>query len=162
MGSISVELKHLKNGKRDDFILRRYQTIQDFARGSRKFGSQRQASEKLAAKIALENLARTAGFPDPLRLEWAMEARSVADLAVGPVSVTQDEVTVTLAIDEWGESQLTVIKKGRSLKAVPAKLKKQPDIATLLNRKRGIKKQTSRMRQSLEQAMCRGDVFDRI
>lgn len=147
------------NGQRDDVILRRYQIIQEFVQGSRKFGSQRQASEKLAAKIGLENLARTAGFPDPLRLEWAMETRAVADLAAGPVSVIQDDVTVTLAIDEWGDPNLTIIKKGRSLKAVPAKLKKQPDIATLLNRKREIKKQASRMRQSLEQAMYRGDVF---
>jgi hypothetical protein len=73
--------------------------------------------------------------------------------------VTQDDVTLTLAIDEWGEPHLTIITKGRPLKAVPAKLKKQPDIVALLNRKREIKQQASRMRQSLEQAMCRGDVF---
>jgi hypothetical protein len=147
------------NDQQDEIILQRYQTIQEFVRGSRKFGSQRQASEKLAARISLENLTRTAGFPDPRRLEWAMEARAVADLASESVSVTQDEVTITLAIDEWGEPQLTIIKKGRPLKAVPAKLKKQPDIVALLNRKREIKKQAPRMRHSLEQAMCRGDVF---
>src|SRR5204863_2366875 len=87
----------------DSDVLARYEVIQEFMRGSRQFGSQRQASEKLAAAIAMENLARTAGYPDPVRLEWAMEARAIADLAQGPVCVTAGEVTVTLAINDWGE-----------------------------------------------------------
>ena len=35
----------------------------------------------------MENLARTAGYPDPIRLQWAMEAQEIADLAKGPVVV---------------------------------------------------------------------------
>ncbi len=41
----------------DQQILARYETIQEFIRGSKQFGSQRQASETLAANIALANLA---------------------------------------------------------------------------------------------------------
>ena len=39
-------------------------------------------SEKKAAVIAQENLARTAGYSDPMRLKWAMEARAIADCGV--------------------------------------------------------------------------------
>jgi hypothetical protein len=57
----------------------RYEAIQEFTRTSRQFGSQRRASERRAAEIGLANLARTAGYRNPLRLEWAMEARTVPD-----------------------------------------------------------------------------------
>ncbi len=40
--------------------------------------------------ILLSNLARLAGYDDPLRLEWALEAASLKDLAKGPFSVTKD------------------------------------------------------------------------
>ncbi|HEY9654388.1 MAG TPA: DUF5724 domain-containing protein, partial [Crinalium sp.] len=61
-----------KGKQRDRDILDRYQVLQDFLRTSKKFGSQRQASEKLAVTICMENLARTASFVDPQRLQWAM------------------------------------------------------------------------------------------
>lgn len=140
-------------------VLERYKIIQAFLRESKKFGSQRQASEKLASLIAMENLARTAGYADPQRLTWAMEAEDIADLAQGPVSRTADDVTVTLSIDAKGEPQLEVTKKGKALKEVPGKLKKVPEIAELRERKSEVGKQTSRMRQSLEESMIRGDLF---
>ena len=44
----------------------------------------------------MKNLAQTAGYADPLRLEWAVGGESVADLAKGPSSVKKGDVTVTL------------------------------------------------------------------
>ena len=78
-------------------VLARYKVMQEFVRTSRQFGSMRQASEKLAARIAQENLARTAAYPDPIRLQWAMEGLATADLAAGPVVATVKDVTVSLA-----------------------------------------------------------------
>jgi HEAT repeat protein len=146
----------------DDFqreLLRRYEVMQEFLRTSKKFGSQRQASEKLAVAIGMENLARNAGYTDPQRLEWAMEVEAVADLANGPVSIEVAGTRVSLSIDDLGEPELVVSKKGKQLKAIPAAVKKDEQIASLLDRKRKLDRQTSRMRQSLEQAMCRGDTF---
>jgi hypothetical protein len=140
-------------------LLERYQIVQEFVRGSKQFGSQRQASEKLAAAISLENLARTAGYADPIRLEWAMEARAVEDLAAGPVSATAGEVTVTLSINDWGAPELSVAKSGKPLKAIPPAVKKDPAIAVLVERRQAVERQGSRMRTSLENAMCRGDRF---
>ncbi|MGB7414441.1 MAG: DUF4132 domain-containing protein, partial [Thermosynechococcaceae cyanobacterium] len=58
-----------------------------------------------------------------------------------------------------GAPQLSITKNDKSLKSIPAKLKKNPDIKQLQERKRDLTRQASRMRQSLEQAMCRGDEF---
>ncbi len=148
-----------KGRAREADLLDRYKIMQEFLRGSRQFGAIRQASEKTAVAIGLENLARTAGYPDPVRLEWAMEAQSVADLAAGPVSASAGDVTVTLAINPWGSPEVSVSSKGKLLKAIPPAAKKDPAIAALAARKTEIERQASRMRLSLEGAMCRGDEF---
>jgi len=148
-----------KGKRREADLLKRYEAIQEFVRTSRKFGAQRKESEKLAARIGMENLARTAGYADPQRLEWAMERAAIADLATGPVTLTFDEVTISLSITEEGAPELTVIKKGKPLKNIPAKLSKNKDVKTLKERKQSIGRQQSRIRHSLEDAMCRGDKF---
>jgi hypothetical protein len=137
----------------------RYEVIQEFLRTSKKFGPQRQESEKKAARIAMENLARTAGYPDPVRLEWAMETEAVADLAEGPVSTTVGEVTVTLSINPLGEPDLSVVKKDKVIQNIPPAVKKDPAVTAVIERRKSIERQVSRMRLSLEEAMIRGDLF---
>jgi hypothetical protein len=145
--------------KRERDLLDRYKVIQEFRRASKQFGSQRQASEKRAAQIGQQNLARAAGFADPIRLEWAMEAKAIEDLADGPIEVAVDDVKISLGINPLGEIELSVAKDGKELADIPAKLKKNPDIAALRQRKVELKRQASRIRPSLEQFMVRGDEF---
>ena len=141
-------------------ILSRYNTLQEFVRTFRQFGSQRQASEKRAAAIGMENLARTAGYPDPIRLQWAMEAQSCADLAHGPISVSAGDVTVSLSIESDGQPALACLRKNKLLAAIPAAIKKaDARIAALADRKTELKRSASRMRLGLEQSMVRGDTF---
>jgi hypothetical protein len=144
---------------REGALLQRYEAIQEFARTSRQFGSQRQASERRAAEMALANLARTAGYRDPLRLEWAMEASSVADLAGRPAVAEVQDVRVTLTIDPDGAPLLTVARGDKALKSVPAKLTKNAEISALRTRVTDLRRQRGRMRASLEQMMIRGDAF---
>lgn len=145
--------------KREKDLLERYKVIQEFRRGSKQFGSQRQASEKRAAQIGQQNLARTAGYADPIRLEWAMEAQAVEDLADGPIEVLVEDVKISLGIDPWGEIEFGVSKDGKTLADIPAKLKKDAKIAALRARRVELKRQASRIRPSLEQFMVRGDEF---
>ena len=140
-------------------LLRRYTVFQGFLRESKKFGAQRQASEKRAVEIGMQNLARNAGYADPLRLQWAMEAEAMSDLANGPITRTEGDVEVTLAIDDLGLPQISVLKKGKVLKSVPAGVRKVEEVARLLMRKTELTRQASRTRLSLEEAMCRGDEF---
>ncbi|WP_337177293.1 DUF5724 domain-containing protein [Paludisphaera sp.] len=143
----------------DKDVLERYRIMQEFVRASRKFGSQRQASEKLAARIGQENLARTAGHPDPTRLQWAMEGRESADLAEGPVVVGVGDVSVALSIDGDGRPEIAVTRGEKPLKSIPPAVKKEPAVAELVERKAHLKRSSSRMRTSLEEAMVRGDAF---
>jgi hypothetical protein len=144
-------------GRQD--VLQRYQTLQDFHREARKFGSQRQQSERRAVAIGLANLARTAGFRDPQRLQWAMEQEAVADLARGPVVLEVGDTSLTLSINADGVASLAVSKNGKPLKAIPASLKKDAAVEELKDRLQELKRQRSRVRNALEDAMCRGDRF---
>ncbi len=72
--------------------------------------------------------------------------------------MTIDTLVVALAI-EYGEPKITITNNSKPLKAIPAKYKKEHSIVQLQERKQDITRQASRMRLSLEQAMCRGDRF---
>lgn len=149
-----------QGAERQKALLSRYLAFQEFVRGSRKFGAQRRASEELAAQIGLENLARTAGYSDPLHLQWTMETRTAPELADGPMSATAGDVQVTLSVDQVGEAQIQVEKKGRRLKSTPRRIRKEAGIARLLELQNELRQQAGRARRSLEQAMCRGDQFN--
>ncbi|MCY2962816.1 MAG: DUF5724 domain-containing protein, partial [Planctomycetota bacterium] len=109
--------------------------------------------------VGLRNLAQTAGFSDPLRLEWALGADEVADLAKGPVVAKKDNVVVTLSLDEQSKPMISVSRAGKPIKAPPPAIKKDKKIAELYERTKDLKRQASQMRQSLESAMCRQDTF---
>lgn len=141
-------------------LLDRYELLRGFVASDRTSGSQRRASESTAVDVGLENLARTAGFRDPQRLIWAMEAEAVRDLADGPVTASDGDLVITLAIDGTGAVELTVHRGGKPLKSVPAKSAKVPEIAELRERAGVLRKQIRRMRVSLESACVLGDAFE--
>ncbi|MDE3229591.1 MAG: DUF4132 domain-containing protein, partial [Chloroflexota bacterium] len=147
------------DARRDATLLRRYQIIQEFLRTSRKFGAQRRESEATAARIGLENLARTAGYQDAQRLQWAMEMEAVADLRAGPVRLVREDVILTLRIDPLGQPHLDVARGLRPLKEIPARLKKDEAVVALRERLKALGQQVARMRLSLEQAMCREEAL---
>jgi hypothetical protein len=140
-------------------LLERYQILQEYHRYARQLGSMSRDSALEAVGTGMANLARTAGYPDPLRFEWAMEAEAVADLAKGAATVRAKGVDVRLAIDSEGQPEVKAARQGQTLKTVPAEVKKDARVKELLARKTEIKRQASRMRLGLESAMCRGDVF---
>ena len=138
---------------------RRYAVLREFERGSKAFGSMRQASERAAVRIGVENLARTAGYPDPQRFTWAVEAQQAGDLSAGPVRVVRGGVTLTLSVAASGNPELAIARDGRTLKSVPALLRKDPDVTALQARKTGLAKQAVRVRAALEAAMVAQDLF---
>ncbi|MFT2720407.1 DUF5724 domain-containing protein [Deinococcus sp. A31D244] len=135
-------------------VTERYRVISEFRRGARQFGAQRQASERRAADIGLHNLARTAGYTDPQRLVWAMEARTAPDWTQ---TVTAGGVTLGIALTDAGEASLTVRRGEKVLKALPPALKKVPDVIALRESVTELNATRLRMRAALEDAMIRGD-----
>jgi hypothetical protein len=138
---------------------RRYALLREFERGSKEFGSQRQASERTAVRIGIENLARTAGYADPRRFIWAVEAAEAGDLAAGPVTAEADGVTVTLSVTDEGTPDLTVRRGAKTLRSIPAAVKKNESVAALTDRKTALAKQATRVREALQEAMTAQDEF---
>ena len=134
----------------------RYRTLADFRRGARQFGAQRQASERLAADIGMQNLARTAGFSDPQRLMWAMEAHMAPDWKQ---TLTAEGVTLSIDLTAQGDASLRVTRGEKVLKSVPASLAKHPEVLTLRATLSELTATRKRMRSALEEAMVRGDLF---
>ncbi|MBA4383981.1 MAG: hypothetical protein C0410_04540 [Anaerolinea sp.] len=152
-----VPLDDLQDKKNQ--ILDRYQVLQEFLRTSKQFGSQRKASESLAVEIGMVNLARSAGYPDPQRLEWAMEIEEIKDLADGPINVQIDKTKVTLQINNLGEPEINALKGSTTLSSIPSNIRNEARVKKLYERKQQLSRQVSRMRQSLERSMCQGDFF---
>ncbi len=144
----------------DGVLYRRYETLRGFVASDRTSGSQRRASESTAVEVGLENLARTAGYRDPQRLIWAMEAAAVRDLAEGPVVAAGGDLVVSLQIDDAGVPLIEVKRAGKPLKTLPAKSAKLPEIAAIADRAKDLRKQARRMRTSLEASCVLGDTFD--
>ncbi|MEZ6031739.1 MAG: DUF5724 domain-containing protein [Planctomycetaceae bacterium] len=146
--------------KRETDILERYETLQRYKKYARTLSGLTKPDAMRAVEIGFQNLAGLADYPDPLRLEWAMEAESIRDLAKGPVSVTKDGISVTLSIDADAKPQLSIARGDKPLKSIPSATKKKyADIAELVDRGKELRGKTSRIKQSLEAAMCRGDAF---
>ncbi|MFO0881347.1 MAG: DUF5724 domain-containing protein [Gemmataceae bacterium] len=145
--------------RREAELLQRYQVLVEYRRYARSLGPMSREDSERTAQVGLENLALTAGYPDLIRLEWAMEAKQIADLAAGPVSVTAEGVTVTLSITEAAQPELQVRRGEKVLKSVPPAIRKQRKVAELLERRTDLKRQASRVKQTLETMMIRGDTF---
>ena len=146
------------NAEKD--VLKRYEYVQQFKKESRQFGAQKQASEALAVRIALENLARNADFPDPMRLMWAMETKQVQEILSNKTEVKTGDVTVKLQVNKDGKADLITFKGDKQLKNIPAKLRKDKNIAELKEHKKTLTEQFRRSRKGLEEAMINGDEFN--
>ncbi|MEM7375185.1 MAG: DUF4132 domain-containing protein [Bacteroidota bacterium] len=140
-------------------VLVRYRLLQQFKKESKQFGAQRQASEGRSIQIAMENLARTAGYPDPLRLSWAMETEEAQRILESASPLIFDTVQVSMQIDEQGLAHLHYSKNGHPIKALPAKYRKDKAFLELKANTKVLRDQYRRTKVSLEAAMVNGDAF---
>lgn len=137
---------------REEDIEERYAFLNKFLKEGKQFGAQRQASEKRAVKLALDNLARTAGYADSTRLTWNMEAKLVERLSDYLVPKELDGVTLHIEISE-GMPEIVMESKGKKLQNIPAKLKKDSYMVGLKEAYQSLKDQHVRGRALLENSM---------
>lgn len=137
----------------EDDICRRYLYIQKFKKESKKFGSQRSASEAKAAEMALTNLATNAGYSDTMRLTLRMETKVIDDSRDLLTEQAIDGVSLKITLDENGKASLSVSKDGKELKSVPASLKKNERVVALSAMVKTLTEQYRRTKVMLERAM---------
>ncbi|MGG4145808.1 DUF4132 domain-containing protein [Paenibacillus algorifonticola] len=156
---LCYSLVPLEQDKQRD-VLERYEFIQQFLKESKTFGAQRRATESKTSSIALDNLARNAGYTDVVRLTWDMEGRKIDELLhyFDPVALDED-VTVQLIIDEEGKAEIRLLRKDKELKSVPTAFKKHEYMETLKQIKSELSDQYKRARKELERSMETGSLF---
>lgn len=140
-------------------LISRYEFIQQFKKESKQFGSMKQASEGLAIRVSLENLARNSGHPDPIRLTWAMESEQIKNILSKETQIQLENVTIKLTFDEEGIANVISYKDNKALKSIPSKFKKDKKVLELLDYSKTLHEQHKRSRKGLEEAMIRGDEF---
>ncbi len=137
----------------DAEVLERYTFLMRFAKESKQFGAQRQASEQAAAEAGLSHLAQTAGYADPTRLEWAMEARlGGQNAAPGRIwSIGDYEVSLTLpALDP----ELIFRRGDRTLTSAPEAVRQNEAYAEIKEAVAVVRNQISRVRTTFEEIMA--------
>lgn len=154
---VALGLIPLGRNKHGD-LRERYIFLNKFLKDSKQFGAQRQASEGRAVKLALDNLARTAGYGDSTRLTWSMEAALVKDAAQLLTPKDFDGVSVRLHIGD-GMPEIICESKGKILQNIPSRLKKDPYVISLKETCKQLKEQHIRGRALLEQAMVESSEF---
>ncbi len=140
-------------------VAARCEVLKAYERYARGLSSLTKEPAMQAYRLGMENLAVTAGYADPVRLEWAVSARETADLAKGPVSVKVKDVTVTLALGDFAEPVIIQSQKGKELKSLPKEAKAAAAVSDLLERRKDLKRLAASTKRTLEAAMCSGDRF---
>jgi len=146
--------------KRDKDVHQRYEILQEYHKYARGLSSLSKPDALRACEIGLENMARTAGFRDPMRMQWALEAESTQDLAKGFLEAKSGEVVLRMDLDAKGMPVRTIRRGDKPLKSLPSKVRKLPAFVAIKERAAEVKKQASRTRASLQEAMCRGDIIE--
>lgn len=129
----------------------RYMILNDFLQSGKQFGAQRQLSERRTVDIALDNLARAAGYADSSIFIFEMEAEAPSDI-YKPYTV--GDITVTPFIDEkLFKISYTVAKDGKPLSAIPSKYGKDKTVVALRDEIKTLNKKFKRIVRSFEDAM---------
>lgn len=146
-----------KRSKKD--LIERYQYLQQYLKESKSFGSQRQESEKKAVEIALQNLARNAGYNDVTRMRWSVEIELMKEFEYYFTPQEHRGVDIYIEIDEEGKSARKYMKAGKPLAVIPNRLRKYPYMQELRNIEKELSEHYLCSRTMLEQMMEDRTVF---
>ena len=139
--------------------LHRYEFLQKFLRESKQFGAQRRQSEAQCVEYALKNMATTAGYADDLRLTLAMETELVTSNSRFLDGITIGEYEIRVTVDADGKAALVLSKKGKTVKSVPAALKKDEAFEEIKAFAAKLKSQYARCIAMFERAMEEEDAY---
>jgi len=142
----------------EEEVLERYVFLKRFERESKQFGSQRRSNESAAARAALTNLARNAGYADATRLEWAMEARAGGEAQEGPRTWRAEDYEVKLSL-EGGAPRLVFRRGEKTLKSVPKAVRESEMYPEIRKSLADTREQVTRLRAALEDVMSQGELL---
>lgn len=138
----------------------RYIALKKAWKEASQYGAERQANTRAAAEIGLHHLAIRAGYPDPIRMEWDLEA---------VISEGAKDLFTTRTIEQWEvklgleglKPVLNVSKQGKALKSTPTGLRKTDEYKEYKAVMEKLKEQARRFRLSLENMMIGAEPLSR-
>jgi hypothetical protein len=136
---------------RDAEVRTRYLKIEEFLKGSKKFGSQRQANNQTCAEVAQTNLALNAGYDDADELFFEIESQLAAEAADARFASGEYELSLSYSVEG---PALVIEKGGKALKTVPPALKKASGYQKLHEQYEALRTQARRFRRALEKRMA--------
>ena len=132
-------------------LFERYSALAEFIQSGKQFGAQRQLSERRVVDIAMENLARVAGYASSDIFIFEMEAENPSDIFK---TFEIDNIAITPYIDE-NKFKVTysVQKDGKSLSAIPSKYGRNEIVVTIREEIKKLNQKLRRIIASLESTM---------
>lgn len=132
-------------------LYERYVFLAEFLRSGKQFGAQRQMSERRTVDIAMQNLARVAGYASVDIFMFEMEAEHPSDV-LGEYEA--DDMTVTVYIDERKFKAAQIARKeGKTLSSLPQKYSKNKTIVELREKIKEFNRKLRRIIDSFENSM---------
>lgn len=146
--------------KGDKDLYSRYTFFAEFLKESKKYGAQRQLSERRTVDIAFDNLARNAGYADSSVFIYEMESkdRRVIDMYDG---ITVEGYVLRLTVDGDKVKLSVADKNGKKLSSVPSAIAKIPAATEIAAYKKSEEAKRKRLKKSLEEAMENQTQFSR-
>lgn len=136
---------------RDAEIRARYLKIEEFLKGSKKFGSQRQANNQTCAEVAQINLALNGGYDDADELFFEIESKLAAEADQARFTSGEYEMWLNYSVEG---PVLLIAKGGKPLKSVPGELKKSSAYQNLQDIHAALRTQAQRFRRAFEKRMA--------
>jgi len=131
--------------------LDRYLEFREIEKNAKKYGAERQANTRAAARVGISNLGKSAGFHDPIRFEWKMESQLSSEvIPKGRKNIEQWEIELSMG---GAEPSINIYKQDKLLKSVPPAVRKTDTYKELMEWKKQLKAQTTRFKRTLENMM---------
>lgn len=132
-------------------LYQRYIKLAEFAKSAKQFGAQRQLSERRTVDIALENLARVAGYASSDIFIFEMEAQEPSDIFK---TFEVDGIEITPYIDQSKfKIAYKVQKDGKALSSIPSKYGKDQAVVSLREQIKTLNQKLRRVITGFENAM---------
>lgn len=126
----------------------RYRQLQWSAKQASKFGTERRANHLICVRAAMEHLAQVGGYPDAVRMEFALDSDLAAQAADTAAGRQVGEYRLSLAV-EGSEAAIVVERGGKRLKAVPKAVRSDPAYGEAREMQERLRGQARRLRSGL-------------
>jgi len=142
--------------KSEEDLYERYLFIQDFLKDSKKFGAQRQLSERRVVDIAMDNLARSANYTDVNLFTYEMEAKNGVD----SLDVLQIDDIKWIPVINHLRITTEVYRGDKKIATVPAIYNKKEEVISFKENIKIAQNKLKRLVRSFEETMCNHIVID--